>query len=86
MTMKMRLKVKNRYGISQGNDINWSRPRLGHNYTKYKICLSMIMVICIKQQLSNIWSSIHEKQIWGWVEKKRVFKSSGGFIKWLNQS
>ena len=86
MTMKMRLKVKNRYGISQRNDINWSRPRLGHNYTKYKICLSMIMVICIKQQLSNIWSSIHEKQIWGWVEKKCVFKSSGGFIKWLNQS
>ena len=35
-------------------------------------CLSIIMVICIKQHLSNIWSSIHEKvkQHWGWVENK----------------
>ena len=31
------------------------------------------MVTCIKQRLSNIWSSIHEKvkQHWGWVETKR---------------
>ena len=30
------------------------------------------MVICIKQHLSNIWSSIHEKakKHSGWVEKK----------------
>ena len=34
----------------------------------------MITLICNKQHLSNIWSSIHEKvkQHWGWVEKKRV--------------
>ena len=27
--------------------------------------------VCIKQPLSNIWSTIHEKvrQLWGWVEK-----------------
>ena len=31
-----------------------------------------MMLTCIKQHLSNIWSSIHEKvkQHWGWVEKK----------------
>ena len=37
------------------------RPRYGHKHTKYKMCLSMMMGICIKQHLSNIWSSIHEK-------------------------
>ena len=43
-------------------------------YTKYKMCLSIMMVICIKQHLSNIWSSIYEnlKQHWGWVEKKAL--------------
>ena len=37
------------------------------------------MFICIKQHLSNIWSSIHEKvmQHLGWVEKKRcLYKKS----------
>ena len=35
-----------------------------------------MMVICIKQHLSNIWSSIHEKvkQHWGWVEKMLLIK------------
>ena len=33
---------------------NKPRPRPGHKYTKYKICYSMIMLICIKQHLSNI--------------------------------
>ena len=30
------------------------------------------MVICVKQHLSNIWNSIHEKvkQHSGWAEKK----------------
>ena len=57
MKMKMR-KIKNR---SQRYDIN--RPRTGyrHKYAKYKMCLSIIMVICIKQHLSNIWSSIRKK-------------------------
>ena len=34
----------------------------------------MMVVICTKQHLSNIWSSVHEKvkQHWGWVEKKSV--------------
>ena len=58
MTMKMRLKMKNR---SQRYDINRSRPRHGHKYTKYKTCLSIMMVVCINQHLSNILSSGHEK-------------------------
>ena len=58
MAIKTRLKMKNR---SQIYDINRPRPRYGHKYTKYKIYLGIIMVICIKQHLSKIWSSIHEK-------------------------
>ena len=42
--MKMRLKMKSR---SQRYDI--SRPRHGRKYNKYKMCLSIMMVICIKQ-------------------------------------
>ena len=32
-----------------------------------------MILICIKQHLSNIWRSFHEKvkQRWGWLEKKR---------------
>ena len=43
-----------------------------HKYSKYKNCLTIMMLICIKQHLNNIWSSIHERvqQRWGWVEKK----------------
>ena len=68
-TTKRRLKMKNR---SHRYDMNRPRPRHGHTCTKYEMCLSILMVICIKQHLSNIWSSIHEKvkQHWGWVEKK----------------
>ena len=45
------------------------RPRLGHKCTTYKTSLSMMMLICIKQHVGNIWSSIHEKvkQYWGCV-------------------
>ena len=58
MTMKIRLKMKNK---SHRYDIIRPRPRYGHKYTKYKMCLSIMMVLCIKQKLSNIWSSNHEK-------------------------
>ena len=54
----MRLKTKN---WSQRYDINWPRPRHGPKYTKYKMCLSIMMVMCTKQHVSNIWSSIHDK-------------------------
>ena len=47
--------------ISQRYDINRPRPRQGSKYSEWKMCLKIIMVICIKQNLRNIWSSIHEK-------------------------
>ena len=53
-------------------DINRPSSRHGHKCSKYKKELSKMMLICTKQHVSNIWSSIHEKvkQHWGWVEKK----------------
>ena len=51
MIMKMRLKMKQR---SHRYDINRPRLRNRHKYTKYKICLSIMMAICIKKHLSNI--------------------------------
>ena len=39
---------------SQRYDINRARPRHRHKYTAHKMCLSLMMVICIKQHLSNI--------------------------------
>ena len=42
------------------------------------MCLSIVMVICIKQHLSDIWSSNYEKvkQHWGWAEKRVAYKKS----------
>ena len=39
-------------------------------------CLSITMAICVKQDLSNIQSSIYKKikQTCGWVEKKVMKK------------
>ena len=34
-------------------DINRPKSRHGHRYSKQKKCLSMIILICIKQHLSN---------------------------------
>ena len=51
MTMKMRLNMKNR---SHRYDINRPWSRHGHKYTTYKMSLSIMVVICIKQYLSNI--------------------------------
>ena len=50
--------MKNR---SQRYDINRPRPRHRHKHSKFKMCLSIMMVICIKHHLSNILSSIYEK-------------------------
>ena len=46
----MRLKIKNG---SYSYNINRTNPRDGHKYAKYKMCLSMAMVMCNKQHLSN---------------------------------
>ena len=45
---------------SRKYDTNRPRSRHGYKYTKSKMCLSIMMVICVKQHLSNIWSSIYE--------------------------
>ena len=45
---------------SQRYDINRPRHILEPKYSKCKM-LSIMIVICIKRHLSNIWSSIHEK-------------------------
>ena len=42
----MKLDMKNR---SQRHDINRNRPTIyRHKYTKYKICLIIMMTLCIK--------------------------------------
>ena len=51
MTKKMRLKMENR---SHRYDINRPRPRHGHKYAQFNMCLSRMMAVCIKQRLSNI--------------------------------
>ena len=50
----MKTKMENR---SHRCDINRLRPRC----TKYKTCFSMMMLKCVRQQISNICSSFHEK-------------------------
>ena len=45
------MKIKNR---SHGHDINRPSSGYGQKYSKYKKCLSKMMLICIKQHLSNI--------------------------------
>ena len=58
LIMKMKVKMKSR---SHRYDMNKPRSRHEHKYSKYHKCFSMMMLICTKQHLSNIWSSIHEK-------------------------
>ena len=67
ITMKMKMIMKNR---SRRYVINRPTSRNEHKCSKYKKSLTM-MLICIKQHINNIWSSIHEnvKKHWGWVEK-----------------
>ena len=41
---------------SRSHRYDMKRPRTshGHNHTKYKMCQGSLMVVCIKQHLSNI--------------------------------
>ena len=68
MKMKAKMKTDSRKYV-----INRPRCRHWYKYSKYMKRLSMMMLICIKQHLSNIWSSDYENanQHWGWVEEKR---------------
>ena len=46
--MKTRLKMKNRL-----HRYDRPRPRHRYEYTKYKMCFSIVMAVCTKQHLSN---------------------------------
>ena len=48
----MSMKVKHKC------DINIKGSRHGHKFSKYKICLSLMMTLCVKQQLNKVWSTI----------------------------
>ena len=69
MAKKMRLKMKNK---SSRYDINRPRCWHGQKYTKYKICLDIMVVISIRQYLSYIWSLIHEKVKQHWLRRHRT--------------
>ena len=56
----MWLKMKYR---SQIYNISRYKTRHGHKYTKYKMYLTIMKRISIKQHLTNIRSSIHEKSL-----------------------
>ena len=62
--MKIKMKMKN---SSHRYDANRPRSRHEPKYNEYKKCLTVMMFLCIKQHLSNIWSSVHKnvKQHWG---------------------
>ena len=74
MTMKMRLKMKN---ISHRYDRNRPWPKRSPKYAK-NIMYLIIMVIGIKQHLSNIWNSVHEKVKHHryWVKKTLLIKKT----------
>ena len=55
------MRLKNMKNRPYRYDINRPRPGYGHKYTKYKMSLSIMMALCIKQHLSHILSSISEK-------------------------
>ena len=84
----IRLIIMNIEKIKKKNVSHWyvvNRPLSKHGlkYSRYKTCLSMIVLICNQQHLSNIWSSIHEKlkQHWGWVKKSIAYKKIVYFTK-----
>ena len=80
----MKIKMKSK---SHRTDINRYRSSRGVNVVNIVNivnikCLSMMMLICIKQHLSNIWSWIHEKvkQHWGWIQKKPLLISKKTYM------
>ena len=50
ITMKITMKMNKSYRYN----INKLRSRHGHKYSKYKMCLSAMMILHITQHLSNI--------------------------------
>ena len=79
MTMKTRMKIKSR---SHRYDIIRPRPRHGHKYTKYKICLNIVLVLCIKQHLSNTESEFKKSVAY----KKSVIQRDFQAHQWTTSS
>ena len=65
------MKIKNKW-----HRYDTDRPKSGHGpeYSEYKKCLSMMMIIWVKLHRSNIWNSckihVKVKQHRCWVVKK----------------
>ena len=69
--------------INRSSTYTWTQI-----YQKQKVRHSIMMVLCIKKHLSNIWSSIHEKvkQHWGWLKKSVAHKKSVFFLFGFHES
>ena len=63
--------MKNRL---QRYDIKRPMPRQGPSYTKSKMYFSVMMLICIKQHVSNIWRSIHESNTDAQLKKSVAYR------------
>ena len=72
MSVKIKVKIKNR---SHRHDINRPTSRHEHKYSKYKKCLGIVILICVKQHLSNMRRSIPEKVKQHGVEKSVSYKN-----------
>ena len=67
----------------QRYDINRPRPIDGPKYTKYKMCPSIMMVICIKQLLSNILVQLRKKLRNTEAELKQVLVIKKEILLWF---
>ena len=67
--MRKMMKMKSR---SHRYDINRPRPTNGSKYTKYKICLSIMMVLCIKEHTNSHQFMKKLNNIEAELKKKRV--------------
>ena len=57
------MKIKTKKNRPHKYEISRPRSRHGHNYRKHKRCLSMVMLLCIRQHLSNICLSNTEARL-----------------------
>ena len=76
----MALKMKNG---SHRHETNRTRPRHGHKYTKYKMCLSMIMVCAISNTLATSETTLMEKLSNIEAELKKSLAYKNKRVPWL---
>ena len=83
---------------SHRNDINRPKSRHGHKYSKYKMCLSMMLLLCIKLSwvekknvayktkrltLLNIWRTLFKKNNSEGLLLNMVVSIGFSFLNWL---